>query len=746
MYGEANMRILARLLFILSSISAATLGAVNVTGGFAPANDAFDKLVEFENIGTTNGANYSLYYGVDGSGANLNQDVLNEILIGSAYEVFTVNNDATGYNWIDPNTLFANLSGWEVNRALEADGSGNIVASAITATELNYLDGVTSAIQTQLDARCLESVFGTSISTGLLLDGTALKASAILQKYHAIDPSADVQTMLGSANNAAICSNIGLGTEDSPSFAGITVANTGLHILDTDSTHDLIIRPGSDLTADRTLTVTTGDADRTLIISGTTVLNQNVSTSGNPLFSSVYLNDYDLSNTLRLYYYENDTGNRTLSLGVNGADRTLDITGDSEIDQDVSMTGTPAFAGITVANGIDGIGAVDIDYGSADITDHTFTTDNGVTIIDGFITVPYNKGIVFKDSDGDTITVTMAEVTASRTLALAVNDGNRSLCFGGEISISGGSDLTIGTGASLNVQTAAVDLNQDLRTTDAPEFAGLSVETSTLYANSSQVGVGTASPTADYELDVRGDVAFKSTDTDDCAFYIYENPADGGSAVFRFVHSGGNGGYGSFYDDGGTVGVFIRGYGESYFNVGDVGIYNTTPDTALDVVGTVTCTKITAGTTDPKIVHYEYETRQSVIDLTKRDIPTSKLNGAVTFYNGETDQMELYFPDRGEFRDMMNNVLETVEPVTKTYASKTKYAFDKRSGEIVQRDVPAEEPMYQIKEGYELDKYTGIFYELKEVDDPNGCGTMKVKVKTTKSEAISLKGALPFTP
>lgn len=44
----------------------------------------------------------------------------------------------------------------------------------------------------------------------------------------------------------------------------VTFTNTGLHILDTDATHDLIVKPGSNLTADRTLTVTTGDADRTL--------------------------------------------------------------------------------------------------------------------------------------------------------------------------------------------------------------------------------------------------------------------------------------------------------------------------------------------------------------------------------------------------------------------------------------------------------------------------------------------------
>jgi hypothetical protein len=44
--------------------------------------------------------------------------------------------------------------------------------------------------------------------------------------------------------------------------------NTGLKIKDTNASHGLIIAPGSDLTADRTLTVTTGDSDRTLTMTG----------------------------------------------------------------------------------------------------------------------------------------------------------------------------------------------------------------------------------------------------------------------------------------------------------------------------------------------------------------------------------------------------------------------------------------------------------------------------------------------
>jgi hypothetical protein len=51
----------------------------------------------------------------------------------------------------------------------------------------------------------------------------------------------------------------------------LTVPNTGLHLLDTNASHDLIIKPGSNITADRTFTLTTGDADRTLDISAASV-------------------------------------------------------------------------------------------------------------------------------------------------------------------------------------------------------------------------------------------------------------------------------------------------------------------------------------------------------------------------------------------------------------------------------------------------------------------------------------------
>lgn len=56
------------------------------------------------------------------------------------------------------------------------------------------------------------------------------------------------------------------------SATSVTLGNTGLLVFDTNASHTLAMKPGSDLTANRTLTLTTGDADRTLTLSADTTL------------------------------------------------------------------------------------------------------------------------------------------------------------------------------------------------------------------------------------------------------------------------------------------------------------------------------------------------------------------------------------------------------------------------------------------------------------------------------------------
>jgi len=96
----------------------------------------------------------------------------------------------------------------------------------VDATEFGYLDGVTGDIQTALDARCLESVFGTAISTGLLLDGTDLKVSATLQEYHGVNPSAFALTTFDDADAPTFRATISAIGADEKFVMGATIQET----------------------------------------------------------------------------------------------------------------------------------------------------------------------------------------------------------------------------------------------------------------------------------------------------------------------------------------------------------------------------------------------------------------------------------------------------------------------------------------------------------------------------------------
>lgn len=80
-------------------------------------------------------------------------------------------------------------------------------------------------------------------------------------------------------------------TTGSPTFAAVTLGNTGLHVLDTNASHYLTFVPGTNLTANHTLTFTTGDADRTVTLSGNPTLSdwfdQSVKAAATPTFGGL---------------------------------------------------------------------------------------------------------------------------------------------------------------------------------------------------------------------------------------------------------------------------------------------------------------------------------------------------------------------------------------------------------------------------------------------------------------------------
>jgi len=104
----------------------------------------------------------------------------------------------------------------------------------------------------------------------------------------------------------AMSGNLDMNGSEIVSCNAITLANQGLHILDTDAGHDLIIAPGSDLTADRTLTITTGDSNRAITLNGNSTLDdwfdQGLKQADSPVFSGLtivnLINEFSIDGTL----------------------------------------------------------------------------------------------------------------------------------------------------------------------------------------------------------------------------------------------------------------------------------------------------------------------------------------------------------------------------------------------------------------------------------------------------------------
>lgn len=153
-------------------------------------------------------------------------------------------------------------------------GSGDLLAA-------NNLSDVSSTATARTN-------LGLAIGTNVQAFDTGLAALALFNTDGIIVQTANNtyagRTLTGTSNQITVTNGTGVSGNPTLSLPSdvliptiITIPNTGLHILDTNGTHDLIIAPGSNITADRTLTVTTGDNNRTLDISAASVT---ISTAG----------------------------------------------------------------------------------------------------------------------------------------------------------------------------------------------------------------------------------------------------------------------------------------------------------------------------------------------------------------------------------------------------------------------------------------------------------------------------------
>ena len=123
---------------------------------------------------------------------------------------------STGTDWkiinrVRPNPLATTVGGLTASRAVVSDSDGDLTVSATTATEIGYVDGVTSSIQTQLDAKGVKAdklnqfastssaelagVISDETGSGALVFGTAPALdSPVLTTPNLGTPSAGVLT------------------------------------------------------------------------------------------------------------------------------------------------------------------------------------------------------------------------------------------------------------------------------------------------------------------------------------------------------------------------------------------------------------------------------------------------------------------------------------------------------------------------------------------------------------------------
>lgn len=142
----------------------------------------------------------------------------------------TASTDAATVGYV--NSAIGTLNTFTASRAIVSNGSGNLAASSATATEVGYLSGVTSAIQTQLNGKQAAGSYAPATSGTSILKGNGSGGFSNASAGADYAPATSGSSIL-YGNGSGGFSNVTVST--GLTFAGGTLSATGVSPIPTNT-------------------------------------------------------------------------------------------------------------------------------------------------------------------------------------------------------------------------------------------------------------------------------------------------------------------------------------------------------------------------------------------------------------------------------------------------------------------------------------------------------------------------------